>query len=105
MAMMLALPAKLAPVTFWPWQVAQLAVLALCRKLAPAKVVIPPLAPAAGISIEGTLLVWQTSQATDADTGMWAGLRLAMFFGTTPKIVAALAPWQLAQPLVTPLWL
>ena len=36
---------------------------------------------------------------------MWAGLRLAMFFGLTPNIVAALAPWQDAQPLLTPLWL
>src|ERR1035437_2224762 len=71
----------------------------------PAKVVMLPLAPLNGISPDGMALVWHVSHA--AVLGTCTGLRLAMVLGTTPaKVpVVTLAPWQLAQPLVMPLWL
>jgi hypothetical protein len=64
-----------------------------------------PLAPLKGISPDGMLLMWQLSHA--AVLGTCTGLKLAMVLGTIPaKVpVVTLAPWQLAQPLVMPLWL
>lgn len=71
----------------------------------PAKVVMVPVAPPGGISIAGTLLMWQLSHARVL--GTCAGLRLAMVLGKTPAKVptVTLAPWQAAQPLVMPEWL
>ena len=71
----------------------------------PAKVVMVPVAPAGGISIAGTLLMWQLSHARVL--GTCAGLRLAMVLGRTPAKVptVTLAPWQAAHPVVMPLWL
>ena len=88
-----------------PWQLSQPEVMPLWLNCAPAKVVMAPLAPASGISIAGTLLMWQLSHASVL--GTCAGLRLAIVLGNTPAKVAAvtLAPWQAAQPVVMPLWL
>jgi hypothetical protein len=88
-----------------PWQLSHPAVMPLWLNCPPAKVVMLPLAPLKGISVEGMLLVWQLSHA--AVVGTCAGLRLAMVLGTTPaKVpVMTLEPWQLAHPLLMPLWL
>ena len=88
-----------------PWQLSQPLVMPLWLNCAPAKVVMLPLAPLKGISVEGTLLMWQLSHARVL--GTCAGLRLAIVLGNTPAKVPATtaAPWQLAQPLVIPLWL
>lgn len=103
----LVTPKKVLPVTFCPWQVAQPVVIPLWLNLPPAKVVMAPLAPASGISVLGILPVWQVSQPMEPDTGMCAGVRLAMVLGVTPKKVPAitLAPWQVEHPVVTPTWL
>ena len=63
------------------------------------------MAPDGAINIEGTLLVWQLSQA--ALVGTWAGVRLSMVLGVTPKKLPLPTPlpWQLVQPLPMPLWL
>ena len=88
-----------------PWQVSQPLVMPEWLNCAPAKVVMVPLAPASGMSIAGTLLMWQLSQLSVL--GTCAGLRLPMVLGRMPAKVLAVtvAPWQLAQPAVMPLWL
>ena len=91
---MLGLPSKAA--TPLAWHSAQLVVMPLWLNCALAKLV------QVVIVLDA---VWQVSQADTPVTGMWPGVRLAMFLGTTPYIEAALAPWQFAQPPVTPLWL
>lgn len=48
----------------------------------PAKVVMVPVAPPGGISIAGTLLMWQLSHA--ALVGTCAGLKPPMPLGVTP---------------------
>jgi hypothetical protein len=65
----------------------------------------PALAPLNGISPDGMLLMWQLSH--DAVVGTCTGLNPDMVLGTMPaKVpVVTLAPWQLAHPVVTPLWL
>jgi hypothetical protein len=88
-----------------PWQTSHPLVMPLWLNCEPLKVVIVPLAPASGISMLGMLLVWQLSQPSEP-IGMCAGVRLDVF-GVTPSKVPAvtLAPWQLAQLPVIPLWL
>ena len=102
----LVTPKKVLPVMFWPWQVAQPVVMPLWLNLAPAKVfgATPPLS---GISVLGILPVWQVSQPMEPDTGMCAGVRLAMVLGVMPKKVpvVTVAPWQVEHPVVTPTWL
>ena len=53
------------------------------------------------------LLAWQISQPTLLDTGMCNGDCPATDLGVTPSKVptTTLAPWQLAQPVVMPVWL
>ena len=99
------MPKKLLPLIAGPWHAEQPVVMPLCVNLAPAKVVMLPLAPLKGISVAGTLPAWQVSQASVV--GTCTGVRLAMVLGTTPKKVpvVTLAPWQLAQPVLMPLWL
>jgi hypothetical protein len=88
-----------------PWQVAQPLVIPVWLNWPPANVVMPAVAPLAGISIEGTLFTWHVSHAAVA--GMWAGIRLAVALGLTPKKVPTptLLPWQASHPVLMPLWL
>jgi hypothetical protein len=66
-----------------------------------------PLAPANGINVDGMLLTWQVSHGVEFDTGTWAGTRLDIVLGVTPKKVplVTLLPWQVPQDVVTPVWL
>jgi hypothetical protein len=88
-----------------PWQLSHPLVMPLWLNCPPAKVVMLPLAPLRGIRVDGMALVWQLSHA--AVVGTCTGLNPDRVLGTMPaKVpVTTLAPWQLAQPLVTPLWL
>ncbi len=54
--MMLVMPLKLPPVIVGPWQVAQPEVIRVWLNLPPANVVMPPVAPVAGINMVGMLL-------------------------------------------------
>ena len=83
----LLMPKKLLPVILGPWQVAQPLVIPAWLNWAPENVVIPAMAPLAGISMEGTLLTWHVSHAAEA--GTWAGVKLAVVLGLTPKKVPA----------------
>lgn len=79
----------------------------LWMNCAPAKVVIPPLAPAKGIRVEGMLFRWHVSHGVEFETGTWGGAKFPLDLGVTPSKVpaATLIPWHPLQPLVIPLWL
>jgi hypothetical protein len=107
--MMFVIPLKLPPVMVGPWQVAQVTLSPnrAWLNLPPANVVIPPVAPVAGINMAGMLLTWHVSQPTLLDTGMCIGDSPATLLGVTPSKVpeTTLTPWQLEQLPVMPLWL
>ena len=67
---MRVMPAKLVLPTLAPWQVSQPLVMPAWLICPPAKVVMPVPAPAAGISMAGMLLVWQTVQSV-LPKGRW----------------------------------
>ena len=87
---------------FAPWQVLHPELIPRWLNCALPKVVMLPLAPASGISVEGTLLMWQFSQA--AVVGTCCGLSPFMDLGLTPKR-DALPLWQVAHPAEIPEWL
>ncbi|MEI8158202.1 MAG: hypothetical protein WCH60_15160 [Burkholderiales bacterium] len=65
----------------------------------------PPLAPASGIKVDGMLLTWQVSHGVELDTGTCAGVRLDIVLSVVvnpKKVPLAMLPWQVAQPVVTP---
>ena len=101
------MPKKLEPVMLGPWQLSQPEVMPEWLYWLPLKVVMVPLAPASGIRVAGMLLMWQLSQLVTPGVGTWAGVRPAKVLGVTPmKVpVVTVAPWQLTQPVVIPLWL
>ena len=65
-----------------PWQALHPVAMPLWLNWALPKVVMPPLAPARGIRLVGTLLMWQFSQAPVV--GMCCGLKPFMVLGVTP---------------------
>ena len=62
------LPAKLEPLTPWPWHVAQLALVALWLNVALAKVVLPLMAPESGTGLLFGV-VWQLTHSGATETG------------------------------------
>src|SRR5258706_10622988 len=102
---MFVMPKNELPVIVGPWQDAQLDVMPVWLIWPPANVVMPALAPAAGISIDGIALAWHVSH--DTVVGMCAGLKPPEVTGAMPVKVAAVipAPWHATQLVVMPLWL
>ena len=83
-------------------------VIPLWLNFAPAKVVMPPLAPARGIRVDGMLLTWQVSHGMEFDTGTCAGVRLDIVLSVVvnpKKVPLVMLPWQVPQPVVIPIWL